>query len=252
MLQNLKMTIEYDGTGFNGWQIQPKNQRTVQDEIEKAIRTIFKTKVRITASGRTDSGTHALGQVANFKIKTDKSCNEIKRALNANLPEDITIINVCKAPDAFHAQYSVQSKMYRYTILNREERCVLQRHLCLHYPYKLNLRLIREEVKCLLGRHNFKSFQGADASKKHKDPLKDTIRTIHKIDIKKRKEFISIEIEANGFLYKMVRNIVGTLLAIGSGQLPKGSMKKILDKKNRNYAGYTAKSLGLTLVKVNY
>jgi len=249
MPRNIKLTIEYDGTHFNGWQIQP-HDRTIQNEIEQASQKIFNEKVRLIGSGRTDSGVHALGQVANFKIKSSMSCEEIQKALNANLPTDIVILKVEEVSLKFHAQYSAKRKTYQYTILYHPIRCAQQRDFCLFYPHKLNLRLMREEAKILTGRHNFKSFQASDPSKPHR--AKDTIRTVNRLDIKKRGDYIIIEIEANGFLYKMVRNIVGTLLEIGSNKLPKGSIQNILAQKSRIAAGYTAKALGLTLLKVTY
>lgn len=252
MLRNIKLTIEYDGTYFEGWQVQRENQKTVQGEIEKALKKILKEKIRITGSGRTDSGVHALGQVANFKTKSEKKISEILNALNGNLTKDIVILKAEDAPLDFHAQYSVKTKTYRYTILNRETRCAQQKKLCLFYPYKLNLRLMREEAKCLVGLNDFKSFQASDPARRLKQKKGSTVRTIKKIDIRKKGDYIYIDIEANGFLYKMVRNIVGTLLEIGHGRLLKGSMKQILSQKNRDSAGYAAKAKGLSLLQVTY
>ena len=248
-MRNIKLIIEYDGTDFNGWQIQPQH-RTIQNEIEQALQKIFNKKIRLIGSGRTDSGVHALGQVANFKTQSVMSCEKIQKALNAVLPADIVILNTEEVSLKFHSQYDAQRKMYRYMVLNRSVPCAQQRNFCLFYPYKLNLRLMRQESKILIGKHDFKSFQAIDTSKPHRS--KDTIRTITQLDIKKRGDYIYIEIEANGFLYKMVRNIVGTLLEIGSGKLLKGCMQEILFQKSRTHAGYTAKAKGLTLMAVCY
>lgn len=177
MQRNIKLTIEYDGTLFNGWQVQEsrnghpnrsmtKTQRTVQGEIERALKKIYIKNITLIGSGRTDSGVHALGQVANFKISSVMAIPEIQCALNANLPEDISINNVEEVSSDFHAQYSVQSKTYRYTILNRNSRCSLDRNTCLYYPYKLNLAAMRREAKFLIGRKNFKSFTASDPAKK--------------------------------------------------------------------------------------
>ncbi len=247
MPRNIRLTIEYDGTDFNGWQIQPKGVRTIQGEITKALTTIFKEKTRLIGSGRTDAGVHALGQVANFHTKSLMSLREIRNALNANLPPDVAILKVEEVPLEFHSQYSVKSKAYRYTILYREVRPAQQRHFCLFYRNKLNFQKMRGEAKVFVGCKDFKSFQSANKS----NPT-ETVRTIKRVDIKKRGEYIFIEVEANGFLYKMVRNIVGTLLEIGSGKLSKGSIKQILSKKNRIYAGPTAKPQGLALLNVVY
>ncbi len=248
-MRNIKLTIEYEGTHFSGWQIQGKRQRTVAGQIEKTLKKLFRKNIRLIGSGRTDSGVHALGQVANFKVDSTLTTQRIKHALNAHLPEDIVVWKVEEVAFNFHAQYSARFKTYRYTILNRDARSVLTRHFCLSYPYPLNISAMRVEAKALLGRHDFKSFQAVNPAR---DEKTTTVRTIHKISIKKGGDFIYIDITANGFLYKMVRNIVGTLLEVGCGRLPKGGIKIILAKKNRVFAGDTAKAQGLTLVEVNY
>ena len=248
-LRNIKITIEYDGTKFSGWQIQNKGQRTVQGEIKKAIKKIFSQDVSIIGSGRTDSGVHASGQVANFQIQSEMPSEKIIKALNGNLPEDIVILDAKDVKKTFHAQYKAKSKIYQYTILNRKTRGVLVRKHCLYYSKPLNLTQMRKEAKELIGKHDFKSFQASDPTKKNKD---NTIRTLKQLNIRKKEDFILIEIEANGFLYKMVRNIVGTLLEIGKGKLPKGRMKAILKAKNRNKASATAPAHGLSLNEVLY
>lgn len=259
MSRNIKLTIEYDGTDFNGWQIQNhrrnssnSRKRTVQGEIEKALKKIFKKPVKLYGSGRTDSGVHALGQVGNFKTTSKMPTDEIIRALNANLPEDIAILNAEDVASDFHAQYSAKSKTYRYTVLNRAGRCAQQRDFCLYFPYKLNLTAMREESKCLIGRKDFRSFTASDPARRKAGKDNNTTRTVKKIAIRKKGDAVTFDIQANGFLYKMVRNIVGTLLDIGTGRLPKGSIKKILAAKNRDSAGNTAKSKGLALLEVCY
>ena len=249
-MRNIKITIEYDGTDFHGWQIQDKGKRTVQGEIEKALFRIFKRRTKVIGSGRTDSGVHAQGQVANFRIESSMIPLQMLKALNALLPEDIAIKKAEEVVEKFHAQYSVKSKIYRYTISNHLTRSPLCRNYCFHYTYPLNLSLMRKEAKLLVGRKDFKSFQ-VTGSPQEPGP-KNTIRTIKKIEIKKRNDVITIAIEADGFLYKMVRSIVGTLLAVASGRLPAGSMKKILKAKNRMLAGQTAPAKGLCLVEVKY
>lgn len=248
MLRNIKLTIEYDGTYFKGWQIQTNGARTVQGEIEAALKEIFKKAIRLIGSGRTDSGVHALGQVAHFKTASSMPLKEIRGALNANIPTDVAVIKAEEATPNFHAQYSAKSKTYRYTILNREARGARDRHTCLFYPYTLNLRRMRAEAKALIGRKDFRSFQASDPLRKEKG----TVRTVKALTIKKQGDYIHVDITADGFLYKMVRNIVGTLLEAGSGRLPKGSIRQILAKKNRAFAATTAKPHGLTLVRVEY
>lgn len=263
MTRNIKLTIEYDGTGFNGWQTQTARHgkrpftpqspdRTIQGEIEKALHKIFDERLKLVGSGRTDSGVHALGQAANFKTRCTMPTTEMQKALNANLPDDIAVIKVEEVPSDFHAQYSVKSKTYRYTILNRPVRCAQQRNFYLFYPYKLNVRAMREEAKSLVGRHNFKSFTASNPAKHEKKKKDNAVRTIKRLTITKKGDFINLEIEADGFLYKMVRNIVGTLLEVGRGKRKKGSVERILAKKDRKAAGTTAKPKGLSLLEVKY
>jgi len=263
MARNIKLTIEYDGTDFHGWQTQTSRNssrkqsgrrihRTVQEEIEKALKRIFKHSIKLIGSGRTDSGVHALGQVAHFKSRSSMSVTEMRSALNANLPDDIAILTIEEVPLNFHAQYSVKSKIYRYTILNTAVRCAQQRHFCLYYPYPLNIRRMKEEAKDLIGRKDFKSFTASDPAKRKANKTENTIRTIKRLSITKKGDNLIVDIEANGFLYKMVRNIVGTLLEVGRGKLAKGSIKQILAEKNRHAAGKTSKPKGLALLEVRY
>ena len=253
-MRNIKITIEYDGTLFNGWQIQNREDRTVQGEIEKALQKIFRRSgsgpIRVFGSGRTDSGAHAKGQVANFKIESLMPATEITNALNGNLPEDIVILKSEEVNLDFNAQFSAKRKTYRYTILNRKSRGVIERNFCWHYPYKLNLSLMKEEAKALIGKKDFRSFMASDPHEKIKD--KSTVRQVYEAKVAKKGAFLWIDITANGFLYKMVRNIVGTLVEVGTGRLPPGSVNAILKKKNRIYASDTAPAKGLCLLNVSY
>ena len=246
---NIKLTIEYDGTDFRGWQIQGK-KRTVQHEITKTLEKIFSQKIKLIGSGRTDSGVHAKGQVANFKADTKLAPKNIQKALNSNLPDDIVIRKVEKALEDFHAQYSAKSKTYRYTILNRDHHSAMERNHCLYYPKAIDVNFMKKGGISLLGRKNFKSFQAYDPRKPSRS--EDTMRTIRRLDIKKSRGFITIDIEATGFLYKMVRNIVGTLLEVGNGSRTVTSVKATLQKKDRKRAGPTAKPHGLCLTQVKY
>lgn len=250
-VRNIKLTIEYDGTAFNGWQIQAKGFRTVQGEIKSTLERICKEKIILIGSGRTDTGVHAQGQVANFKTTSRISVENLKKALNFNLPEDIAISKVEEVPLNFHAQFSAKTKTYRYTILNRDYHSPHGRHLAYFYPYKLNLKSMKEEAKNLIGRKDFKSFQTNNGDDK-RGRAKSAVRHMKRIDVKKNGNLITFDIEADGFLYKMVRTIVGTLLKIGNGSMPKGSLKKILTKKDRKFAGIPAKACGLTLLEVKY
>ncbi len=251
-MQNIKLTIEYDGTKFQGWQSQNRGQRTVQDEIESALRKICQEKIRLIGSGRTDSGVHALSQVANFKTKSKRDATEYLNALNGNLPQDISIVNAESVGLSFHSQYNVKVKTYRYSILYRQNRSALQNRFSYHIISKLNLKLMRDEAKHLVGKKDFAAFQASDPKKKKAGKAENTIRTIKSLKISKKGDRINIDISANGFLYKMVRNIVGTLLEIGSGKKAKGSMKEILKSKDRCQAGQTAKAQGLILYHIEY
>jgi tRNA pseudouridine38-40 synthase len=247
-MRNLKITFEYDGSQFSGWQAQAQGERTVQGEMEAVLLRIFKQPIKVIASGRTDSGVHARSQVASFKADTRMKPLEIQRALNSLLPADIAVHEALDVKSDFHAQYSVKEKTYRYTVLNRRHRSVFLRDRVYFYPFPLNISNMRKAAKHLIGRHDFKSFQAYDPLRAERQ----TVRTIKKIVIKKEGDLIHIDVTADGFLYKMVRNIAGTLLAIGAGQLPLGDMPKILKAKDRKSAWDTAPAEGLCLMKVKY
>jgi tRNA pseudouridine38-40 synthase len=268
-MRNLRLEIEYDGTGYCGWQIQKNHQvrrslprlrlrllsvaghqlKSIQEVIEKTLQKILQEKVMIIASGRTDAGVHALGQVANFRTKSVIETAKLKRALNGILPKDIKVSKIEEVGPDFHSRFSAKSKVYRYSVLNRDYPPVLLRNRVYYFPYPLNLRLMRKEAKALLGRHNFKSFQASD--KKERDAVR-SIKIIKIIKIKKDKDLLNFEIEADGFLYNMVRNIVGTLLEIGRGRFPPASAARILKTKDRRLAGPTLPACGLCLLKVKY
>ena len=247
-MRNLKIIVEYDGAGFSGWQAQGQGERTVQGEMEAVLAKIFKAPIKVIASGRTDSGVHARGQVISFKAKTRMKPLEIQRALNSLLPPDIAVLEAREVNDGFHAQYSVKEKTYRYSVLNRKFRSVFLRQRVYYYPYPLNIVLMRKAAKVLVGRHDFKSFQAYDRLRAERQ----TVRTIKRLVIKKEGDLIYIDITADGFLYKMVRNIAGTLLSIGAGQKSVSEMPKILKAKNRKAAAETAPPEGLCLMAVKY
>jgi tRNA pseudouridine38-40 synthase len=251
-MRNLKITLEYDGTNYCGWQIQNRRPSSVvrrpsiQETIEKTLQRILQEKVKIIASGRTDAGVHALAQVANFKTNSNISLEKLQRALNGILPEDIKVTRIEEVGQDFHSRFSTKSKVYRYTILNRTYPSVLLKKGVYFYPYPLDIKLMRKETEAILGKHNFKAFQASD--NKERSP----IRTIKKLKINKDKDLIRIDIEADGFLYNMVRNIVGTLIEIGRGKFSPGSLKKILTSKDRKIAGPTVPANGLCLLEVKY
>ncbi|MFA5259776.1 MAG: tRNA pseudouridine(38-40) synthase TruA [Candidatus Omnitrophota bacterium] len=252
-MRTVKLTVEYDGTDLNGWQIQKNHTcRTVQGDIESALTKIFTKHIPVRGAGRTDAGVHALGQVAHFKTSSLMPVSEILRALNGNLPRDISVINAEDVPASFHAQYGAISKLYRYQIFNRPIRPALERKFVWHYPYPLNLKAMKTAGEELLGRHDFRSFMASDPGRDHDRSGYDTHRTMCQVNIRKTGNLVSCDFEADGFLYKMVRNIVGTLVEIGSGRFEGGSMNALLKRRNRHWAGPTAPPQGLTLVCVNY
>jgi len=245
-MRNIKLNLEYDGTNYAGWQVQNKKHRTIQQALEKALQRILGKKIKVVSSGRTDAGVHAFGQAVNFKTDSSMPVEKLRMALNAVLPDDISAIKTEEVGIDFHSRFSARSKVYRYTILNRLSRPALLRGVVYFCSYPLNLKLMRKDAKILLGRHNFKSFQAADKKER------GSVRTVKRLKITRDRDFIYIDIEADGFLYNMVRNIVGTLIDVGRGRLPEGSIKKILLAKNRRFAGPTVPANGLCLLEVRY
>ncbi|MEK6567260.1 MAG: tRNA pseudouridine(38-40) synthase TruA [Candidatus Omnitrophota bacterium] len=261
-MRNIKLIIEYDGTNYAGWQIQNSSQfaahssqkKSIQETIEETLRKILQEKVKVIGSGRTDSGVHALAQTANFKTNSSLALKKIQKALNSLLPADISIKEVWEADKDFHSRYRAKSKIYRYFILNSEIRSAFLHKHAWYIPYQLDVRLMRKESKALVGRHNFNSFCASASG------AKTRVRTIKNISITTiryplyaiRYTLIAINIEADGFLYNMVRNIVGTLVEIGRGRFLAASMKKILQAQDRKKAGPTAPAQGLFLAEVKY
>ncbi|MDD2752435.1 MAG: tRNA pseudouridine(38-40) synthase TruA [Candidatus Omnitrophica bacterium] len=253
-MRNLRLEIEYDGTEYYGWQVQYNRKpevvshkfKTIQGVLEKTLQQILKEKIRLIASGRTDSGVHAQAQVANFRTNSSIALKNLQKALNSLLPEDIKVKKVQQASPIFHSRFSAKSKIYRYTILNREFSNVFLRNTVYFYPYSLKIGAMQDAAKLLIGRHNFRSFQASAG--KEKNPVK----TIKKIKIAKLNNFIYIDIEADGFLYNMARNIVGTLLEVGKGKFSEKDLRRILLAKNRKLSGPTAPAKGLSLIKVKY
>ena len=244
-MRYIKLTIEYDGTNYCGWQKQI-NGPSIQEATEKALKKITGQKVTLIGAGRTDSGVHALAQVANFKAKTRLTTEQLLFALNTNLPKDIAVNKVEETRPDFNARFRAKTRLYRYSIINSPVRSPLEARHSYQFRIPLNIKLMKKEAKTLLGRHNFSSFQAKGGSKS------TPVTTVKKISVTTNGKHIYIDIEAKGFLYNMVRNIVGTLIDIGRGKLSPGDTKKILKAKDRTLAGPTAPAKGLCLMKVNY
>ena len=243
--RNIRLVIKYDGTRYSGWQFQ-KNAETVQGRIESALKRITGHKVKLKGAGRTDSGVHAVGQVANFKTHSKLALNKVKDALNSALAEDILIVSAESAPLKFDSQRSARSKRYRYTVTTARFVDPFIRHFAARFSYPLNIRSMERAARALTGRHDFKAFQTAGSSELN------TVRTIKKIKIEKRGDLVYIDLWADGFLYNMVRTIAGTLLEIGRGKMPEESIREVLLKRDRRSAGPTAPARGLCLMNVEY
>lgn len=248
-MPTFKLTIAYDGTDFGGWQWQP-NSRTVQAELEKAIERITQQKVRCVASGRTDAGVHALGQVVGITCDTKLSCDVLRKGINAELPEDIIVCDMRYAPDDFHAIRDAVRKRYRYVVQDGRLRDIFSRKYLWHVRTTIDEKVMAEAAKALLGTHDFKSYQTTGSSRL------TTERTVYDILVERREADLTsrviIEVEANGFLYNMVRNIAGTLVQIGKGLAPVSFAAEALAARDRRAAGMTAPPEGLFLIGVEY
>lgn len=245
-MKNVKIIIEYDGTDYHGWQCQG-DLPTVQKTIEDAIRKITGENVKITGSGRTDAGVHAMGQVANFFTQAQMDTETLRKALNSTLPRDISIIKAQEVPGGFHAQFSSRSKVYEYRIFNRPHPPALQRNRVWHIPQKLDTKKMREAAAYLEGTHDFSVFATADIT------VKTTVRTVKRVHVRKTREgIILIEIEAVGFLKRMVRMITGTLVETGKRKLSPEGFGQILAEGQKTKNVFTAPPQGLFLKKVVY
>ncbi|MEN2993925.1 MAG: tRNA pseudouridine(38-40) synthase TruA [Thermodesulfovibrio sp.] len=254
-MSQIKMTIQYDGTNYFGWQRQKKEQ-TIQSKIEEALYKIFKKPIKIRGAGRTDAGVHALGQVASFKAELKMPLDVFKRILNFLLPDDIRIIEVEKVDDSFHPQYSVKKKSYIYYLcLDEECSCFIQRYVW-HYPWKLDLSLMQKALSLFIGTRDFSAFSGStDVKNKVRTIYEFTMESLSKLcfmDMQFSGSFIKFRIEADGFLKYMVRNLVGCVVEIGRGKLSIDSIEKAFNLGKRPSPMQTAPSKGLFLEKIFY
>ncbi|MFO7965691.1 MAG: tRNA pseudouridine(38-40) synthase TruA [Desulfobacterales bacterium] len=245
MVRNFKLTIEYDGGAYHGWQRQ-SDKASIQDEIERALAAMTGRNVVLNGSGRTDAGVHALGQTANFRCDTELTPDIFAKGLNSLLPNDIVVTSCCYADNDFHARYDVKSKRYCYCILNRPIRSAIGRGHAWHIRKKLDIDGMQKAARHLVGTHDFKSFQAQGSG------IENTNRHIMDLQILRKNDRITIEIQADGFLRFMVRTIVGTLVNVGQGKLSPDDVKDILTSKDRSRAGATAPPHGLFLISVNY
>lgn len=247
MQQNFRLTIEYDGTNYHGWQRQ-KNVQTVQATIEAAIEKMTAQVVTVIGSGRTDAGVHAQGQVAHFAIDSKLTTEIFNKGLNSLVPADIAIKDCRAVENSFHARYDVSSKIYDYHILNRPFPTALFRHYAWHIKKEMDLNAMREAMLCLKGTHDFSAFEATGSYRSH--PVRNVMNvSLHTKGSSGHRVF---SIEANGFLRCMVRNIVGTLVDVGLGKTSPAGFCDILNSKDRTQAGATAPPHGLFLKKVRY
>lgn len=243
-----KAIIAYDGTHFNGFQKQP-NGRTVQEEMEKTLKKMANGKeITIFGSGRTDAGVHAMGQVIHFDYPEKRPLERMRFALDTQSPEDIAVKAVEVVSDDFHARYLVKEKTYQFRVDIGKPRSPFRRHYASYYPYPLDLSKIQRALPDLIGTHDFTSFCASGSS------IEDKVRTIYeaKMEINEAGDELLFTFRGNGFLYKMIRILVGTLLKIGNGRLSEDSIPEIIAKKDRNAAGPTAHPEGLYLYEVVY
>lgn len=246
-MRNFKMTIQYDGSRYKGWQRQTGKDKllTIQGKIEDVLSIMTGEEIEVIGCGRTDKGVHAERYIANFQSSTEKDTNFILKYLYEYLPEDIAIISIEEVDKRFHARYNVKSKTYMYTIDNNMMRNVFIRKFALHCNDNLNIESMKKASKSLLGTHDFQSFTTFKGNK-------STVRTVEEINLKEENGIISIVIKGDGFLWNMVRIIVGTLIEVGKGNIQIEEIDKILEKKERAQAGPMAPAKGLKLIEVNY
>ncbi len=244
-MHKYKLTLSYDGTEYVGWQIQP-NGTSIQGSIEGALTTLLKTPTRVHGAGRTDAGTHALAQTAHFASESELDSRQMLRALNGMLPYDIRILELRQVEQTFHAQYSAVGKEYHYHLWLGPTVAPFVRRYRHHIPYPLDLDLLQQAAAKFVGTHDFATFANLGST------VKTTVRTIHRIDVIEQEGGVRLEFQGNGFLYKMVRNLVGTLIEVASGKRDIAEIEALLEAKDRRVGGIAAPAHALFLVKVAY
>jgi tRNA pseudouridine38-40 synthase len=237
--------IEYDGRAFRGWQRQGR-ERSVQTVLEGALSAVAAEPIRVAVAGRTDAGVHALGQVAHFDTRAERRLDAWVLGTNRHLPSDVSVLWARWVDEGFHARYSAIARWYRYLILNRERRPALERNRAAWVLRPLNAQGMREAGMHLVGEHDFSAYRAAGCQAKH------PVRTVYRLAVGRAGEYVVIDVEANGFLHHMVRNIAGVLIAIGGGQRPTEWSRLVLEGRKRSLGGVTAPAQGLYLMGVSY
>ncbi len=244
-VRNIKLTIAYDGGDYHGWQIQP-GQRTIQGVLTEAIQGLIGCEIKVAGASRTDAGVSALGQVGLVQIDSPIPTENLAKALTDRLPADIALTEAVEVPPGFDVTGAVRSKLYRYTIFTGPLRPVLQIRHCWHLPARLEVGAMAEAAATLVGKKDFKSFAAAA------DNREDSVRTIFRCDVTSEDDWVYVETEGDGFLYNMVRNIIGTLVEVGVGRIKPEKIKQILEAKDRTAAGPIAPAQGLCLMWIKY
>lgn len=244
-MKRVKLTVAYDGTNYCGWQVQP-NGRSIQEVLNICLSELLGENIQTLGASRTDAGVHALGNVAVFDTENRMPADRISFALNTRLPEDIRIVDSREVAMEFHPRFTETVKTYEYRILNRRFPDPTKRLYSFFYYYPLDLEKMQQAASYLVGEHDFKSFCTA------KPGVDQTVRTIYELSVSRQEDMITIRIRGNGFLYNMVRIIAGTLIRVGGGAIAPEEIPKILEQKNREAAGETARPEGLTLVEIRY
>lgn len=245
MARRIKMIVEYDGTGYSGWQRQI-NAPSVQQTLEEAIRKLTGEPIGVTGASRTDAGVHALGQTVHFDTTRRIPGEKFSYALNTMLPDDIRVRHSCDTRPDFHARFDAKGKRYRYSIHNHAHASALLRNTHAHVIYPLDERLMRIEAQEMLGTHDFAAFAASGSI------VKDTVRTISRVEVVRCGGDLTLTVEGNGFLYNMVRILAGTLIDVGSGRIASGAIKRAIESHDRLDLGVTAPAHGLTLLEVYY
>ncbi|MGN0571548.1 MAG: tRNA pseudouridine(38-40) synthase TruA [Candidatus Fimenecus sp.] len=244
-MKNYLLTLAFDGTNYHGWQVQ-ENAVTVQETLQTAAEQILGVRENIIGCSRTDAGVHANMFCCNLRTEKNIAPEKLQTALNAVLPRDIAVLECGEVPYDFHARYDCTGKTYQYWILNRQVRDPFYENRVYHYPWHIHTNLLHEQAQQFLGLHDFSAFCAS------KTAVEDKTREIRRMEVRRDGDFVKITVEGNGFLYNMVRIMVGTLLEINSGKLSRDSIPAILESKDRTKAGVTAPAQGLYLHKVYY
>lgn len=245
MQKNIKLLLRFNGSSFHGWQIQD-NALTVQGELTRAIDQITGEKVSVNGCSRTDSGVHANMFCCNFRIDKDIDCRKLMRGLNAVLPDSISVYECDAVSENFHSRFDCKGKEYIYKIWNSESKNPFLKDLALHYPYAVDVDLIKREAQFFVGKHDFSAFCSSGTE------VQDKVRTIYSFDVSRDGDLVILSVKGDGFLYNMVRIMVGTLLEICNGKIEEGTLKDIIESKDRKKSGITAKPEGLYLNEVYY